>query len=73
MPRLNLKPNHKAIRDYYATLQEYEQQGIKHEGCSEFAFRYASAKLRKTAERHACSTISAADGGGKTVSLLTVW
>ena len=32
MPRLNLKPNHKAIRDYYATLQEYEQQGIKHEG-----------------------------------------
>ena len=32
MPRLNLKPNHKAIRDYYATLQEYEQQGIRHEG-----------------------------------------
>ena len=32
MPRLNLKPNHKAIRDYYATLREYEQQGIRHEG-----------------------------------------
>ena len=32
MPKLNLKPNHKAIRDYYATLQQYEQQGIKHEG-----------------------------------------
>ncbi len=32
MPKLNLKPNHKAIRDYYATLQEYEQQGIRHEG-----------------------------------------
>ncbi len=32
MPRLNLKPNHKAIRDYYATLQQYEQQGIRHEG-----------------------------------------
>ena len=32
MPRLNLKPNHKAIRDYYATLEQYEQQGIRHEG-----------------------------------------
>ena len=32
MPQLNLKPNHKAIRDYYATLQQYEQQGITHEG-----------------------------------------
>ena len=32
MPKLNLKSNHKAIRDYYATLQQYEQQGIRHEG-----------------------------------------
>ena len=32
MPNLNLKPNHKAIRDYYTTLQQYEQQGIRHEG-----------------------------------------
>ena len=32
MPQLNLKPNHKAIRDYYATLQQYKQQGITHEG-----------------------------------------
>ena len=32
MLQLNLKPNHKAIRDYYATLQQYEQQGIRHEG-----------------------------------------
>ena len=32
MPKLNLKSNHKAIRDYYATLQQYEQQGITHEG-----------------------------------------
>ncbi len=40
MPRLNLKPNHKAIQDYYATLQEYEQQGIRHEGAvsNPFAF-----------------------------------
>ena len=32
MPRLNLKSNHKAIRDYYATLHRYAQQGITHEG-----------------------------------------
>ena len=32
MPKLNLKPNHKAIRDYYATLQQYEQHAIRHEG-----------------------------------------
>ena len=32
MPQLNLKPNHKAVRDYYATLKQYAEQGIKHEG-----------------------------------------
>ena len=32
MPKLNLKSNHKAIRDYYATLQEYDKHGITHEG-----------------------------------------
>ena len=32
MARLNLKPNHKAIRDYYATLQEYDKHDITHEG-----------------------------------------
>ena len=32
MPKLNLKPSHKAIRDYYATLQQYAQQRITHEG-----------------------------------------
>ena len=32
MLQLNLKPNHEVIRDYYATLQQYEQQGIRHEG-----------------------------------------
>ena len=32
MPKLNLKPRHKAIRDYYATLQQYAQHGITHEG-----------------------------------------
>ena len=40
MPQLNLKPNHKAIRDYYATLQQYEQHDITHEGAvsNPFAF-----------------------------------
>ena len=32
MPKLNLKPSHKPIRDYYATLQEYQQHNIRHEG-----------------------------------------
>ena len=32
MSKLNLKPSHKAIRDYYATLQQYAQHGITHEG-----------------------------------------
>ena len=32
MPKLNLKPTHKAIRDYYATLQQYKQHDIRHEG-----------------------------------------
>ena len=32
MPKLNLKPNHKAIRDYYTTLQGYAQHAIRHEG-----------------------------------------
>ena len=40
MPQLNLKPNHKAIRDYYTTLQQYEQHHITHEGAvsNPFAF-----------------------------------
>ena len=32
MPKLNLKPTHKPIRDYYARLQQYEQHDITHEG-----------------------------------------
>ena len=32
MTKLNLKPTHKAIRDYYTTLQQYEQHDITHEG-----------------------------------------
>ena len=32
MPQLNLKPNHKAVRDYYATLQQYDKHSVTHEG-----------------------------------------
>ena len=40
MPKLNLKPAHKAIRDYYATLQQYDQHNATHEGAvsNPFAF-----------------------------------
>ncbi len=32
MLNLNLKPTHKAIRDYYTTLQQYQEENITHEG-----------------------------------------
>ena len=51
MPKLNLKPTHKAIRDYYATLQQYEQQGIRHEGAVSSPFEvllHACAKQVNT-------------------------
>ena len=40
MPRLNLEPTHKPIRDYYATLQQYDQHNATHEGAvsNPFAF-----------------------------------
>ncbi len=40
MPQLNLKPNHKAVRDYYATLHQYDRHHITHEGAvsNPFAF-----------------------------------
>jgi len=40
MLKLNLKPNHKAIRDYYATLRQYDRHHITHEGAvsNPFAF-----------------------------------
>ena len=40
MPQLNLKPSHKAIRDYYTTLQQYKQHAVTHEGAvsNPFAF-----------------------------------
>ena len=40
MLQLNLKPTHKPIRDYYATLQQYDQHNATHEGAvsNPFAF-----------------------------------
>ncbi|MDE0683367.1 MAG: N-6 DNA methylase [Candidatus Poribacteria bacterium] len=40
MPQLNLKPSHKAVRDYYATLQQYNRHAVTHEGAvsNPFAF-----------------------------------
>ena len=40
MLHLNLKPSHKVIRDYYATLQQYDQHAVTHEGAvsNPFAF-----------------------------------
>ena len=40
MPKLNLKSSHKAIRDYYATLQQYDKHNATHEGAvsNPFAF-----------------------------------
>ena len=40
MPKLNLKPTHKAIRNYYATLQQYDKHDATHEGAvsNPFAF-----------------------------------
>ena len=40
MPQLNLKPNHKVIRDYYATLQQYDQRAITHEGAVSNPFTF---------------------------------
>ena len=40
MPKLNLKPTHKPIRDYYDTLQQYDHHNATHEGAvsNPFAF-----------------------------------
>ena len=38
MPNLNLKPTHKPIRDYYATLKQYQEENITHEGAVSLPF-----------------------------------
>ena len=50
MPQLNLKPSHKAIRDYYATLQQYEQYDITHEGAVSNPFAFLLNACAKQAD-----------------------
>ena len=38
MLKLNLKPTHKAIRDYYTTLESYKIHAIRHEGAVSSSF-----------------------------------
>ena len=58
MPKLNLKPTHKAIRDYYAILQQYEQHDIAHEGAVSSPFETLLHACAKADKRHARSPIS---------------
>ncbi len=48
MKKLNLKPTHKPIRDYYEALEQYHQHNIKHEGAvsNPFAFLLATCAKR---------------------------
>jgi predicted helicase len=39
MPRLEIKPTHKAVQAYYASLQKFERLGVKHEGAVRSAFQ----------------------------------
>ena len=50
MPQLNLKPSHKAIRDYYATLQQYAQHDITHEGAVSNPFAFLLDACAKQAD-----------------------
>ena len=50
MPQLNLKPNHKAIRDYYAMLQQYAQHDIAHEGAVSNPFAFLLDACAKQAD-----------------------
>ena len=50
MPQLNLKPSHKAIRDYYTTLQQYDQHDIRHEGAVSNPFAFLLDACAKQAD-----------------------
>ena len=39
MPRLTLKPTHKAVTAYYDSLAKFAKLGIKHENAVRFAFQ----------------------------------
>ena len=50
MPQLNLKRSHKAIRNYYATLQQYDQHDITHEGAVSNPFAFLLDACAKQAD-----------------------
>ena len=50
MSQLNLKPNHKVIRDYYATLQQYDKHDITHEGAVSNPFAFLLDACAKQAD-----------------------
>ena len=50
MPQLNLKPTHKAIRNYYATLQQYSKHNITHEGAVSNPFAFLLDACAKQAD-----------------------
>jgi len=39
MPTIDLKPNHKAVKDYYTGLDEFHRVGVKHETAVRAAFQ----------------------------------
>jgi hypothetical protein len=54
MSAATLKPTHKAIQTYYATLRTYAEQHVEHEGALETAF---SRLLADTAKPHGWTLI----------------
>ena len=47
MKKLNLKPTHKPIRDYYEALEQYNQLDITHEGAVSSPFSQLLATCAK--------------------------
>ena len=43
MPKLNLKPTHKAVKDYYVELERFDSLGVVHESAVRSAFQYLLA------------------------------
>ena len=49
MKKLNIKPTHKPIRDYYEALEQYDQHNITHEGAVSSPFAFLLATCAKKA------------------------
>jgi len=48
MPTIDLKANHKAVKDYYAGLEEFHRLGVKHETAVRAPFQILLGALRET-------------------------